>query len=172
MNVLQEHLDLLKSVIPSVTNFQSVDGKPYQPQTDHLMYLMRTFLWRSAVWAEKLNNPYYLVWDIAKAIDPEVRAPDEFINEFFDHVSGLGVQGWTHPRLKAWLALSFHWVLLRSLGKTEQFDLPDPFEPIVQFYVRGGGFTTENNFIDVWGPDGMGAILVLDIETTLKNPIP
>jgi hypothetical protein len=44
---------------------------------------------------------------------------------------------------------ALHWAALTAAPDVVLPDLPDPFEPLVWMFERGGGFVLESGFIDV-----------------------
>ncbi|MGW7022602.1 hypothetical protein ACWGGS_25125 [Streptomyces decoyicus] len=119
-------------------------------------WLMREYLRRAALWVQELqkeeHRPFFDVaqsdrwpfFDIAQRVDPLVRADEEVasrLDEFLsEHASSLLVGRVCRAALN-WKSLSEE-----SLAKFP--DLPDPFEPLILLFERGGGFWIENGFID------------------------
>ncbi|MEU5048286.1 hypothetical protein [Streptomyces sp. NPDC021096] len=95
-------------------------------------HLRRTALWALAFKAE-LSWPYI---DLAKLIDPTVRADDEVLAELKDYLDEE--VGW--PQVEATLVGAVHWAAFRSGTQITLPDLDDPYEPLLLMYERGGWF--------------------------------
>jgi hypothetical protein len=107
--------------------------------------LLREYLRRAALWAEKLGGtdrwPFF---DIAKHVNDAIRAPQSLVDQLdeymSDHVPG--------PRTRESCLLVLHWAALGEQHPEDLTDLADPFEPLIRLYERGGGFTIENGVAD------------------------
>ncbi|MET8626169.1 hypothetical protein ABZW30_20845 [Kitasatospora sp. NPDC004669] len=97
--------------------------------------LMVEYLRRAALWAEVLGGPpRWPYFDIAGALAPEVLvAPataeqlEKYIEENVDGVSAELV-----------CRAAVRWATLRDTPGVRLPDLPDPFEPLILLYERGG----------------------------------
>lgn len=102
--------------------------------------LMSEYLRRAALWAQALDNrrlwPFF---DIAKLIDSSVRADAELVRAVGTDILKRG--GNYLDQRSAEYAL--HFAALPSTGR----DLPDPFEPLLELYERGGQFHQEAGLI-------------------------
>jgi hypothetical protein len=102
--------------------------------------LLREYLRRAALWAERLNAagewPFF---DVAAHVAADVRAHPEHIRRLH---AALAV-GYLHPVVKQSCEWSLHWTALRDAG-VEPASPPDPFEPLLDLYERAGPFTTEH----------------------------
>lgn len=105
------------------------------------MRLMREYLRRSALWARALGVPEdWPFFDIAEVVDPAVQLDPNFAERFEQGLMERGARE-QHREYCLW-ALRFS-----ELGSVRQ-DLPDPFEPLVQVYERGGVFGMEAGTIN------------------------
>ncbi|BCJ77795.1 hypothetical protein CS0771_73390 [Catellatospora sp. IY07-71] len=105
------------------------------------MRLMREYLRRSAHWARTLNVPEnWPFFDIAECVDPTVHLDEQFAQRFEQRLIENGAL--FHHREYCLWALRFS-----ALGAVRP-DLPDPFEPLVQVYERGGSFGMEAGTIN------------------------
>lgn len=116
--------------------------------------LLREFLRRMALWAEALGCPErWPFFDVAAQAMPEVPAPEVDLSSL--------------PHLQARIQATLHWMLRwDALPHRPHPELPDPFEPLLLLYERGGGFTVENKLIDV----GLAAIPCADAERYRTRP--
>lgn len=109
--------------------------------------LMGEFLRRSAWWAQKFGAPgAWPFYDIADFVVPGVSVPGQ-LSARLEELIRTRV-GW--PGVAVTCRAAVHWAAVLDAGK-----LPDggenPFEPLLLFFERGGGFTTESGFIEVDG---------------------
>ncbi|MGW3042918.1 hypothetical protein ACWC9T_23380 [Kitasatospora sp. NPDC001159] len=108
--------------------------------------LMVEYLRRASLWAEVLGGPpRWPYFDIAAALAPEVLvAPataeqlEKYIEENVDGVSAEFV-----------CRAAVRWATLRDTPGVRLPDLPDPFEPLILLYERGG----EVLYDDSWAFD-------------------
>ncbi|WP_405365627.1 hypothetical protein [Kitasatospora sp. NBC_00039] len=103
----------------------------------HLMseYLRRSACWANAFGAEKLW-PFF---DIGQHIDPTVRAaPDVMaeLDEFVDSTIG-------RRTLEETCRGAVHWPAFCRETTVDVPNLPDPYEPLLLMFERGGGFYVE-----------------------------
>ncbi|MFF2143327.1 hypothetical protein [Kitasatospora sp. NPDC058190] len=97
--------------------------------------LMVEYLRRASLWAEVLGGPpKWPIFDIAGALAPEVRvdpAVAERVEEFLmAHVGGIETENACRAAVR--------WATLRDTPDVQLPDLPDPFEPLILLYERGG----------------------------------
>ncbi|MDG9683406.1 hypothetical protein QC334_11770 [Streptomyces sp. DH18] len=118
--------------------------------------LMREYLRRAALWVQELEKKNLIPpfgagqpedWpfvDIAHRIDSSVSPNAEIsarLNDFLsEHASAL---------LTGKICrFALNWASLPDEALSKFPDLPDPFEPLINLFERGGGFWVENGFID------------------------
>ncbi|MCF3180791.1 hypothetical protein IPZ70_12735 [Streptomyces polychromogenes] len=118
--------------------------------------LMREYLRRAALWVQKLQKvhpgPFFDVsqsdrrpfFDIAKYVDPSVHADDELVEELDGFLSEYSSSLLTGRICRA----ALNWASLTDESLAGFGDLPDPFEPLLLVFERGGAFWIENGFID------------------------
>lgn len=111
--------------------------------------LVREYLRRAALWAKVLEGvdrwPFF---DVAACISPEVRADPHSVGILQSALPGKSFT-FTINKTCLW---DLHWHNLKSLlpDRVGNYNLPDPYEPLVHLYERGGTFHTEHGFIDVF----------------------
>jgi hypothetical protein len=112
--------------------------------------LMGEFLRRSAWWADQVDaTDQWPFFDIADHVAPGVRVPDALAARLERRIDeGIG---W--PVVAQCCRASLHWAAVLDAGAAPRFT-EDPFEPLLLFFERGGGFTIETGFVDV----GAGAV--------------
>ncbi len=97
---------------------------------------------RMSLWAERLGRKdSWLFFDVGAALAPDWRADEALISalhDFLDDKAYLGLMCDVYE----W---ALHWAALRD---TQSFDLPDPYEPILMLYERGGNVRQYS--ADIW----------------------
>lgn len=75
-------------------------------------------------------------YDVAAIVDPTLRAPESDLQVFRKHIASykFGIHYFNI------LVNSVHWGHLSDSTDLTRFGLPDPFEPLLVFYERGGQF--------------------------------
>lgn len=122
--------------------------------------LMSEFLRRSAWWAHRLNaTSSWPFFDIAQFAAPDVHVPDD-LAERLEGLISAGI-GW--PAVGTCCRASLHWAAVLDAGAPPS-SLEDPFEPLMLFFDRGGGFTIETGFVEV----GAGAVRLRTWQEHLK----
>ncbi|GIF98459.1 hypothetical protein [Catellatospora citrea] len=107
--------------------------------------LMQEHLRRAAWWAQRFPSGKWPFPDLAEAVDPTVRADDTLVEEVEDLTAFASfVDG-------AAAVDALHWYALRAVPGVVLPDLPDPYEPLLVFFERGGGFTMISGYLDVDG---------------------
>ncbi|MGW6285494.1 hypothetical protein [Streptomyces sp. NPDC055107] len=121
--------------------------------------LMREYLRRAALWVQELEkkNPIPAFgagqpegWpfiDIAYRIDSSVSPSAELAARLCDFLSEHA----SAPLTGRICRYALSWASLPDGVLSEFPDLPDPFEPLIILFERGGGFWIENGFIDFVG---------------------
>ncbi|MFI7452202.1 hypothetical protein ACIBQX_32225 [Nonomuraea sp. NPDC049714] len=112
-------------------------------QANSRALLMREYLRRAALWARHCGAGGWPFFAISQHVEPADRLPGDVaadLEEFM--LSGVG------PRSIATTCRdAVNWAALPSETKA---GLPDPYEPLLTLYERGGGFFIEE-FIDLNG---------------------
>ncbi|MFI8461448.1 hypothetical protein [Kitasatospora sp. NPDC085464] len=97
--------------------------------------LMVEYLRRASLWAEVLGGPpRWPIYDIAGALAPDVRVDPELAELLEDfliaHVGGIETENACRAAVR--------WATLLDTPGQRLPDLPDPFEPLLLVYERGG----------------------------------
>jgi hypothetical protein len=107
--------------------------------------LMREFLRRAALWVDFLGGterwPFF---DMAERVDPSVRA-DRSLIERLDEFADENIPEFIARRM---CRATVHWAELQESTQVRLPDLPNPYEPLVVLYERGGVFFVENGVAD------------------------
>jgi hypothetical protein len=113
-----------------------------------LVALMREYLRRAALWAKQLHaTDQWPFFDVARQIAPEVRAEEAVVKRLEAALQPFSL--W--PTIKKTCLWYLHWQRLKQdrAETVAAYNLPEPFEPLIRFYERGGRFDTEHGFINV-----------------------
>jgi hypothetical protein len=109
---------------------------------------MREYLRRAALWAKLLQaTEHWPFFNVAGFVDPEVRAEPGVVKQLETALQPFSL--W--PAIKMTCIWYLHWQAFRR-DRAEDVagaNLPDPFEPLIRFYERGGRFFTEHGFINI-----------------------
>jgi hypothetical protein len=115
-------------------------------KTPSQIALMKEYLRRAALWADRVNpEEEWPFFDVGLYFAPDVRAPKEILDRMQEGLSGRGLS----MRDSKTCAYYLHWMALCDAGRLEGIYLPEPYEPLIVFYERGGSFTVEHNFIEI-----------------------
>ena len=110
--------------------------------------LMKEYLRRAALWARELDGgkpwPFF---DIAELIAPDVHPPQELADQLEVLINER--IGW--PAVQTSCRAALRWAALLDSGHPIPSGLPDPYEPLLLMFERGGGFITEHGFIELDG---------------------
>lgn len=119
---------------------------PHHGRTYSRTLLMKEHLRRAAVWAGLLQHtgrwPFF---DIAAAADPAVRADPALVADVQRRLDAVPVSG---PALRS-CVWALHWAELATVRPDAVAAGPDPYEPLLVMFERGGDFTLSTGSIDV-----------------------
>ena len=103
--------------------------------------LLQEHFRRMVINTKKLNpNLIFSTGDLADLVNPQIRAPEEAIQQVRDHVLDK-----TWPAFVRTLEYALHWAVARYTPPAEPLkSLPDPYKPILIMYERGGTFTFDH----------------------------
>jgi hypothetical protein len=110
--------------------------------------LMREYLRRASWWAQALRaTDEWPFFDIAAHLAPQVYAPEELAGRLEELIS-TGI-GW--PSVVDTCRNALRWAAVLDAAVLVPGHLPDPFDPLLWLFERGGGWTTESGFIELGG---------------------
>jgi hypothetical protein len=117
----------------------AVDWTEHYRRTPSRVALMREHLRRSAIFAGAVGAPTWRFADLAESLDPGIRTPEAVLAAvrvaLADRTGGRARRSAEHMlRLAA-----------ARDGGARLPDLPDPFDPLLVMFERGGGFTTHGD---------------------------
>lgn len=124
--------------------------------------LMREYLRRAALWAHHYGaEQSWPFFDLAEHVDPTVQTPDDIAAELDEVLRGVGPFS-----VETTCRGAVRWAALGAESKVDLPDLPDPYEPLLALYERGGGFFVEE-FIDLNG----AMIQLAELSSYLSAPL-
>ncbi|UNO40666.1 hypothetical protein [Streptomyces sp. MST-110588] len=102
--------------------------------------LMREYLRRAALWARAYGaEQSWPFFDITERVDAELQMPSEVADEVEQVLAGLAPTS-----LKRTCRAAIRWAAIRDARDDLPADLPDPYEPLLLMYERGGGYFLED----------------------------
>ncbi|MFK0257442.1 hypothetical protein [Streptomyces sp. NPDC090445] len=109
--------------------------------------LMREYLRRSALWAQACGaEAAWPFFDVAEHLDAgAARTPPDVAAELEDLLNGLAPAS-----LRTTCRAAVRWAAVRDAGQEPAGGLPDPYEPLLLMYERGGGYYLEE-YVDLNG---------------------
>lgn len=121
----------------------------WRVDTSHLrsnVTLMREYLRRAALWAEELGcTEAWPFADFTDYIAPAQSPPKESFERLENKLAAVSINLW----MKKTCLWALKWASLDEAVRRSWADLPDPFEPLLLFYERGGRFYQEHGYIYV-----------------------
>lgn len=123
----------------------AIDWSGGDDRTRSRVALMKEYLRRSAWWCTELGSEDWPFCDIAALVDPAVRADADSVRR----VEAALARPEVPSVVRSSCVWALHFAALRDAGVVLP-GLPDPFEPLILFYERGGAFGRDGTgFIDV-----------------------
>lgn len=99
--------------------------------------LMREYLRRSAQWARHYGaESAWPFFDIVEHVDASVQLPPDVASDLDAFLRG----GIGPNSVERTVTGAVRWAELRRQGRTDLPELPEPYEPLLLMYERGGGF--------------------------------
>ncbi|MFF3993609.1 hypothetical protein ACFYX8_09900 [Streptomyces cyaneofuscatus] len=108
--------------------------------------LMREYLRRAALWAKAYGaEESWPFFDIAEYVDADITTPPKVAEELEQLLKDLAPAS-----LRTTCRAAVRWSALRDAHRDLPADLPDPYEPLLLMYERGGGYYLEE-YLDLNG---------------------
>lgn len=124
----------------------AIKWEPDDSRVNSHIALLREYLRRAALWAKALDCidewPFF---DVAAHLD-SVDADETKVKVLKTHFTQTPfyVAGIIEKTCKWFL----EWDSVKNSPKVNEFTLPEPYEPLILMYERGGIFSTEHGFFD------------------------
>ncbi len=108
--------------------------------------LMQEYFRRAALWINAYGEPRRWPFvDLAEIVNPDIRADPAVIADIEDFIDDACGSSYAMDGGSA----AVQWAALTSTPGVQLPPLPDPYEPLLRLYERGGvGFSFANGFID------------------------
>ncbi|MFE6775661.1 hypothetical protein [Streptomyces sp. NPDC057702] len=109
--------------------------------------LFREYLRRLALQVERFEGevPDWPYTDLVRLFSPEKHAEGSgSVEQIVREISDRGAQ----LRVEYLCRSALHWARVKNSHDVINEDLPDPFEPLLMLFERGGGFVVENGVAD------------------------
>ncbi|MER6303777.1 hypothetical protein ABT247_30055 [Kitasatospora sp. NPDC001539] len=108
--------------------------------------LMKEYFRRAALWVDICGEPQqWPFFDLAEIVNPDIRADPAVIADVEDFIDEACGSSYAMDSGSA----AVHWAALTSAPEVQLPPFPDPFEPLLRLYERGGaGFAFANGFVD------------------------
>jgi hypothetical protein len=134
-----------ESVRAAAARLNAVDWQRHGYRTWSKAKLMLEYFRRIAQWSDAYECaepvPFF---DLARYVDPEVRADPDVVEEAVRRAAG---GGWNAQQTVPYI---LHWAAVRATpGRVFPAGLTDPFEPLLLLFERDGGFHTSNGYAEM-----------------------
>ncbi|MEP7288560.1 MAG: hypothetical protein ABI947_22640 [Chloroflexota bacterium] len=112
--------------------------------------LLHEYFRRTALWAKALvATAEWPIIDLALHIDPSIRAEKAILDRWRQHLDHTENDKRVPPEMEFILEAALHWASVEDKQLTGTFNLPQPYEPIILMYERGGFFYRSHEGIDI-----------------------
>ena len=136
----------MKSCEELAARIQGTVWKEGNLQRRSQVRLVQEYLRRSALWAERFGPAEWPFYDVAKLVEPEIRAPQIIVDETRSSISEVATYHVLHT-----VEWALHFAHLKDVGKIN-IDLPSPFDSLMLAYERGDAINyTSAGFIEIDG---------------------
>ncbi|TAE64694.1 MAG: hypothetical protein EAZ86_26075 [Oscillatoriales cyanobacterium] len=125
----------------------AIKWEPDDSRVNSHIALLREYLRRAALWAKALDcTDEWPFFDVAAHICPLECADDTNVKLLKTHFTETPfyVAGMIEKTCEWFL----HWERVKNLPKVSEVTLPEPYEPLIIMYERGGIFSMEHGFFD------------------------
>lgn len=125
----------------------AIKWEPDDTRVDSHIPLLREYLRRAALWAKALDcTDEWPFFDVAAHLCPLDTADQTKIEALNTHFTQI--QFYATGIIEKTCKWFIHWECVKNLPKVSEFTLPEPYEPLIIMYERGGIFSTEHGFFD------------------------
>ncbi|MBW4496333.1 MAG: hypothetical protein KME26_25325 [Oscillatoria princeps RMCB-10] len=135
------------SVDSAMERILAIKWEPDDSRASSHIALLREYLRRAALWAKALNcTDEWPFFDVAAHICPLQRAGDAKVEALGRHFSEAPF--YATGIIEKTCEWFLHWDAVKNRPEVTKFALPDPYEPLIIMYERGGIFSTEHGFFN------------------------
>jgi hypothetical protein len=107
------------------------------------LYLLKEYLRRATLWSKRIASPAALpFYDIPFYIAPSTRVEKELVEIKI-------LKRYLTPLMFNICEWYLHWTLISETSSVRVYNLPEPYEPLIKLFERGGALSIENGYIDV-----------------------
>ena len=132
-----------RTVDSTLERIKLINWEPNDLRAASHIALLKEYLRRASLWAKALDcADQWPFFDVAAQIDPSLRCDEAKVEALERHLAPFAVSR-TVRRLCEWFV---HWAVVKHSPKVTQMALPDPYEPLILLYERGGDFYREHVF--------------------------
>ncbi|NJK69678.1 MAG: hypothetical protein HC849_21680 [Oscillatoriales cyanobacterium RU_3_3] len=108
--------------------------------------LFREYLRRSAIWAKALNcAELWPFFDVAHQVCPDFPIPQDLVDRLAKHLAEFHLSN----NIKQTCLWYLFFCEVETSPIVKQYAFPNPYEPLILMYDRGGIFYTEHGFFCV-----------------------
>ena len=145
--------ELRLSLIEATHRIKSIKWKiegRSREKLDWCVERLEEFIYRSALWKDNLEDygprEYLPFLNIPSYVNPFIRIDKDIWEDVHQYLSSSKIGPLTQMTCECYL----HWVALKVSGSLDKFDLPAPYEPLIEMYEGGSGpIYQEQNYICV-----------------------
>lgn len=128
----------------------AINWEPDDARVGSQIALLQEYLRRAALWAKTLDCteqwPFFDIAAIAVGVDPSQRADNAQVEVLRHHFSQAPF--YTIGIIENTCEWFLHWQVVKNQPEVRKFNLPDPYEPLIILYERGGIFSTEHGLFN------------------------
>ena len=133
------------SVDRAIERIKAIDSELKDFRVGSHIALFKEYLRRASLWATALGcTDKWPLFDVAAQIDPSLRSDEAKVEALKCHLKPFLLSG-TIERTCEWFV---HWAVVKNSPEVTKIALPDPYDPLILLYERGGDFRFEQGFFD------------------------
>ncbi len=127
----------------AIERIKAINWKLNDSRTASHIALFREYLRRASLWAKTLGcTDEWPFFDVAAQLNPSLRADEAKVEVLKRHLKQFCL---SRP-IKRTCKWFVHWAIVKNKPEVTKFGLPDPYDPLIVMYERGGDFYMEHGF--------------------------
>ncbi|MBD2770055.1 hypothetical protein IC235_19375 [Hymenobacter sp. BT664] len=131
------------SVDQAIARIKAIDWELKDYRAASHIALLKEYLRRASLWATALDcADKWPFFDVAAQIDFSLRLDEAKVEALKRYLAPFPVSR-TIRRMCEWFV---HWAVVKNSPQVTKTALPDPYEPLILLYERGGDFYLEQGF--------------------------